>query len=578
MPVDSHNPGYDFMIGEWCLMRDAYAGETVIKSRGDVYLKPTPSMVLDGYKLGSVGRLVDTVFGQGVVTSAPINPTTLNKGTLAYEAYKDRAVFHEFVTDAVKYFVGMLNQKPPTIELPAVMEPLMKKATNQGESLVALLRKIHSEQLTTGRLGLLIDMPPEPDPKQPMPYIAVYAAENIINWDDSSDNIGVNSLDLVILDESGPRRRVDYTWKDVKQFRILQMRFKNEFADGIIAANAAQAEKAAQAKEAPPEPLMDPDSVITVDGADKVYKQAVVESESGVGVLDPMQFFPPVFRGKAMDEIPFIIVNSSDINSGVDYPPMIGLGRLCLTIYRLEADYRQALFMQGQDTLVTIGGIIDPETGAAANNLNTTQDGVRVGAGARLDLNTGGDAKYIGTQSEGLPEMREALAADKKAAETKSGQLIAPTAGKQESGDALSTRLSAQTASLQQIAKTSALALENALKKIAMWVGADPEKVKVTPNLEFIDQRLVAKDLVDLMTARSLGAPMALETVHDFMSTRGITEKTFEEEMALVEEEDMADVKKKAKEFAQIPAGAPGGMPLPPAPGGAGAGAPPAKK
>src|SRR6185295_12082160 len=165
---------------------------------------------------------------------------------------------------------------------------------------------------------------------------------------------------------------------------------------------------------------LDPDAVVTVQNtSDKIYKQAVVESESGTPALDPQVFFPPVFRGKPMEEIPFIIINSCDINSSVDYPPLIGLGRLCMAIYKMEADYRQNLFMQGQDTLITIGGIIDPETGDA--NLGTTQDGVRVGAGARIDLNMGGDAKYIGVQSQGLPEQRQALDADKKAAQAKSG-------------------------------------------------------------------------------------------------------------------------------------------------------------
>ena len=50
------------------------------------------------------------------------------------------------------------------------------------------------------------------------------------------------------------------------------------------------------------------------------------------------------------------IINSCDVVSDVDDPPLLDLGNACMTIYRSDADYRQNLFMQGQDTFVTIGG------------------------------------------------------------------------------------------------------------------------------------------------------------------------------------------------------------------------------
>ena len=511
MAINSAHPSYTAQVVDWTLMRDAYQGERVVKEKGTLYLPPTPGQVLDG---------------QGKPNTA---------GDKAYEAYKTRASFPDFVSDAVESYIGLLHQKPATIELPAVMEPMLAKASIDGESLQALLRRINVEQLVPGRVGLLLDIAEEPDPANPLPYIALYAAETIINWDESKDHEGVNALNLVVLDESGYERQTDLTWKFEQSYRVLKL--------GVPAAPAAPTEPGEERDEAQ-EPA-----------PGDVYIQGEYDLNDGTTVVDSVMS-APMLRGVMLEQIPFVFVNSKDIIATPDNPPMIGLGRLCMTIYRGEADYRQTLFMQGQDTLVTVGGIVDPDTGAADAGA-ATSDGVRVGAGARIDLNMGGDAKYIGVSSTGLPEQRQALDADKKQASGKAGQLISPSSGKQESGDALTTRLSAQTATLNQIAKAGALALENILKIAAAWMGANPDEVVVTPNLEFVKETLPSKDLVELMSARTMGAPLSLESIHELIVKRGISEKTFEEEMALIEDEDLLAAKAQAKVMALLPAPAP---------------------
>lgn len=518
MALNSTHPTYDVSLEDWELMRDAYGGERVVKARGTKYLPATAAHILDGQGSNSPNA----------------------KGEKDYQAYKQRAVFPDYVREAVEHYIGMLHQKPAQIELPKAMEPLRLRATNSGEGLQLLLRRINVEQLTTGRLGMLLDMPSNPDPAAPMPYVALYAGETIINWDDSSDNQGVNSLELVVLNETGPVRRSDMTWVDVERYRVLKLLPKTPSAEGA-------------------DPTLD--SVVTVKTNGRIYKQGLFEMKGGEASDDNIMA-PPVYRGKALEQIPFVFVNSKDIVTTPDLPPLLGLARLCMTIYRSEADYRHTLYMQGQDTLVTIGGILDSETGT--NEPGMTSDGVRVGAGARIDLNVGGDAKYIGVGSEGLAEQRQALENDRKSAEGKAGQMIAPGAGKQESGDALSTRLSAQTASLVQMAKAGAAALENLLKMAAEWMGANPDEVKITPNTEFVEKNLPSKDVVDWMTARTMGAPISLETIHENLAARGVTRKTLEEELDAIAEEDIASAQRTAAITAILPTPAPAPSPQPP--------------
>jgi len=461
MALTSQHPSYIQLLDDWRLMRDTYAGERAVKFAGIEYLPPTPSMVLDGMKTGQ-------------------------QGLAAYERYKLRAVFWDYVSDAVEALVGMLNQKPAVIKLPPQMEPLRHNASREGETLDQLLRRIHEQQLVYGRLGLLADLP-EGVTTAALPYLALYSTISIINWSSSHDNVGKDVTELVVLDESGYELSSDFNWTLKMKYRVLRTN-----ASGIYVAGTFEASG---------------------------------YSESELKILS--------FRSRDLKIIPFTFVNTKDVIAEPDNPPLLGLARLCLAIYRGEADYRQSLFMQGQDTLVIIG---EAPT-ANSTDIVGLDTAKRVGAGATIEVNLGGDAKYIGVSATGLPEQRTSLENDKMAASTKAGQLVSPQAGKQESGDALTTRISAQTASLMTIARTGAAGLQLALQNIAIWMGLDPETVSVEPNIEFLSRLMTAKDLSDLMDARIKGSPMSLRSIHGNMLVRGMTDLTFEEELKQIVEE-----------------------------------------
>jgi hypothetical protein len=110
-----------------------------------------------------------------------------------------------------------------------------------------------------------------------------------------------------------------------------------------------------------------------------------------------------------------------------------------------------------------------------------------------------------------------------------------------ESGDALKIRVAARTATLNQIALAGAFGLQATLRHIATWMGLDPENVVVTPNLDFVDDALDSKTLVEYMTSKAMGAPLSLRSIHKQMEERDLTELTFEEELAEIAlEEDLA--------------------------------------
>lgn len=472
MGLEAVHPKYSEYKDDWTTMRHLYKGERAVKAEGETYLPATKGMKLDGMGKGQSGRE-------------------------AYEAYLMRAAYPDYVKEGVEAYVGLMYQKPPTIELPAAMEPLRERATAHGEPLELLLRRINEEQLVTGRVGLLLDLPANPDPSNPTPYIALYIAEAIRNWDDGEAEIGDSALNLVVLDESGYIRNNDFGWEVLTKYRVLQL--------GELEENEGQGEA--------------------------VYSAGVFTSAGGSNPqFDPTLMNPPQLRGTTLSKVPFVFVNTKDIVSTPDEPPLLGLGRLTLSVYRSEADYRQNLFMQGQDTLVIVGGIRKADAAEEDSPLRT-------GAGSSIEVEQGGDAKYIGVNSQGLSEQRQALDSDRRRAETRSGQLINSNNGNAESGEALQTRIGAQTATLNQIAETGASALEKLLRICAEWMGANPDEVKVTPNLEFAQFDMSGRDLVDFMTASAMGAPLSKQSIHAMLVERGITKLDYETELDIMEEE-----------------------------------------
>jgi hypothetical protein len=97
--------------------------------------------------------------------------------------------------------------------------------------------------------------------------------------------------------------------------------------------------------------------------------------------------------------------------------------------------------------------------------------------------------------------------------------------------------MAAQTATLSQVAKTSCAALQIVLRMIARWRGLDENEVTVTPNLDFVNATIQGQDIVQLQTAKNLGYPLSAETLHNIASERGLTKKSFQEEMDAIQKD-----------------------------------------
>jgi len=262
--------------------------------------------------------------------------------------------------------------------------------------------------------------------------------------------------------------------------------------------------------------------LLAIDEAGNYYTYS--ENSSGTNATPIVN---PNFRGRVPAGVPFTVINARDLSLSPGDVPLLGVSDANVAIYRSDADYRQSLHMLAQETLVITG----------VNEYEQEDVPMRIGAGARIMLPEGADAKFVGLQGVGLAEQRLAMLDDYRRAYSEGAKLLENDSSAAESGEALKARVHAKTTTLNDVAKTAAAGLERALRQCAVWVGANPDEVQVFPNTDFVEDVASGQDLRELLQARELGAPISLQTIHEYMQRNEFVDLSWEEEMTRIESE-----------------------------------------
>ncbi len=310
-----------------------------------------------------------------------------------------------------------------------------------------------------------------------------------MNWDDERfEEMDVDKLSLLVVNETGQVRGLG---QDVFEWTV-ERRFRAAFLDDFTGEYTTFTE---------------------------------VEGVQGEPIV-------PMFRGAPLQEIPFVFIGANDLSARPDDIPLLSVAEGSIHLYKQSADYRQTLHTQGQDTLVIIGTELKPD-----GTPKDETDDTRVGSGSLIRIDDGGDAKYVGVSGEGLGEQRQSYQNDLNDTRAKGPRLLEGRKGQAESGEALTVRVSASTASLKQIALTGAAGLQAILRTIARWIGANEELVLVRPNTDFSQAQPEPRLLNDYQTARKEGAPLSEQSMHAWAQRQNFTKMEFAEEMVLVEAE-----------------------------------------
>src|SRR5215217_630829 len=279
------------MLDKYNLVNDCITGSTAVKAKRQKYLPmPNPE---------------DT---------SPSNQTR-------YEAYITRAVFYNVGQGTLKGFVGSVFEVDPVINVPTLIDPVVKDADGSGVSLVQLAQKSETAVLANGRAGLRIDFPESTGPVtrkdqtdgKVRPTIHHYEPTSIINW---RTKIRGNKtvLSLVVLEENYEKYDVGgFAVQPSVQYRVLRL------------------------------------------DENDVYRQELWKVVNGMLDTVPKVFTPLDSKGAFLNELPFTFIGAVDNSVTIDEPPMFPLCDLNIAHYRNSADYEESVYITGQSTPVVSG-------------------------------------------------------------------------------------------------------------------------------------------------------------------------------------------------------------------------------
>lgn len=492
MPVDRPHGEYQQRVGDWESIRDALQGQRVVKGRRTKYLPPPPGMPVSKNEL----------------LASTSKRTTEDQ----YDFYLSFAEFPEIVEPALTGFQGIIHARNPHVELPPKMEYLLDDATPDGDKLLVLWATVTREMLSGGRIGLLADVSSNDDKVR----VVTYAAENVLNWQALLPREGGGAAFVVLFEARQVPRETDkglpdvFSTEDRKFWRELRLR------GGTYQVRLWTEPDQTRSTQTTTFPDLDVDiGAVT----------SIQQEEPKIVPVDGQEWNEVRLFGKPFNQIPFLSVNSLDIGFEYGAIPMLPLVRRAFSVYRLTADYRRSLYQKG-----------DPQP--FISGIPKDQAPTKIG-GEKLWVFENPEAKaaYLDVEGDGgIPMMRQAIQDDLIRFDQEGGRLLSTTQ-RPESGDALKSRLLAHQVTLRNVVINAGMGLERELRIMAVMMGEDPDTVVFLPDLDFAEPVMDGQTALEWAQARRQGFPVSARTLHDLAHRGGVTEKTFEEEKAEIEED-----------------------------------------
>lgn len=423
MPVQTPAAGYATAADKAKTVRDAAAGEWDVKKAATRYLPfPNPADVAAG------------------------NPR--RQAALDYynESYLKRASYLNVTGRTLDGLVGAVFRKKPSAVLPTQLDYAHENADGAGASLEQIGKRVVSELMIAGNVGLMVDYPSVPlglsaeevQRQGLRSRMTVYPVESVINIRADVLN-GLTRLSLVVMKEAEEIPQDIFTTALANRYRVLRL------DDGL-------------------------------------YVQELYDEE---GVL--IERLEPIANGQRMTEIPFSWMGANSNSYEWQNPLLADIAAVNLAHYRNSADYEESLFIAGQPSLF-ITSDISTEQFAQAN-----PQGVDLGSRAGHFLGPNGNAFLL--QATANSPLREAMQ-DKLADMLAIGAKLITSKGFTETAEAARIRASGDASALETLVGNASDGMEAALEWMAEFMGADPESVDFSLNREFFPETMTAQDVM----------------------------------------------------------------------------------
>jgi len=441
--ISTKHPQYLEVEADWKLMDDSLS-ERRIKKETTLYLPKT------------TGQLIRELENPLLVA--------------AYVGYQMRAGFPEITEKAISSMVGIAHRQDGVVTSSDRIDT--DHITVDGHGINELARRCTRKVVKDGRIGLLVDVDTDGQP-----YIAMYDATSIINWQSKVID-GEEVLTLVVLVESAKNDDDIYSHETTVQYRVLSL----------------------------------------TGGA---YVSALFD-ENGDALAEPVQ--AQTASRKTLNYIPFVTAGSIDTTISVDALPLLPMARSAIKIYQLDADYKQSLHMTSEPTPVLVG---DP-----------SEDIDTIGSSVIWKLAEGGKAFFLEVSGNGLDAQRLAISDEMSQAE-KFGASLGKSTGT-ESGEALSIRMFSQHATLYSSVNAIGQALTKCLQWAHEIIGVSTDDVSYIPNSDFT-QVSVDTALINAMNAAINAGNVPREILFELLRDANMTDRDDDELASLIESGGFAD-------------------------------------
>lgn len=438
MPVTHQHPEYTEYLDKWTRCETVAKGQDAVHAAGTLYL-----------------------------------PMLSNQEPAEYAAYRDRTPFYNATWRTIVGLQGMLFRKPPQVEVPPAVKPMLDDVTMDGTPLHIFALDLAEQSLKVGRVGVFTDFPAvnvnsttraDALAMGLRPMLKKYNAKSIINWKTRFIN-NATVLSMVVLKEEKMVPEDEFSDACVEQYRVLDL-IDLPREDGVVK---------------------------------PTYRVRVIEvqQEGGKEVEVTTSLSFPMIDNQFLDYIPFQFIGVDDVNWCVDEPPLIDLVDMNLSHYRTQADYEHGCHFTGLPTPVVTG--YTPEKDGEKFNIGSMTAWVFPRPDAK--------AFFLEFTGEGLNSLKENLTRKEQQMALLGARMLEVSRGNGvESANTAAIHRGGEQSMLSSVAQAISIAVTKVLKTFTRFAGADDKDVKFELNRDFFPVPMDALTLTALIAGWQNGA------------------------------------------------------------------------
>lgn len=398
-----------------------------------------------------------------------------------YFAYLDRAVFFNMVYRTVTGLTGSIFRRSPRLlNAGPKLEKLAKRISKDGLSLEVTAKVTAQEQLSVGRAGILLDKAPEQPGKPTDPYLALYTAENILDWTEIEID-GRTERDMILLREFYVDRRpavVKGTGRNAK-----------------AVPNPTYGELFTRLRK------------LVLNYNDETlkweYRQLVFEKTNlDADLADPpVSISLPLKYGVPFDRIPFEFFNATTPLPDVEKPPVLDILTINISHFKSYALLEQGRFYTANPIYYVKGG--------------GENDEFHIGPSLVWVLDQGDEAGLIEYNGHGLKSLETALTVKETQAASLGGRLLGDSTTAGQSDNQVKLKDRNEQSLLLNVTTVLNENFTRLLKLAGEWMNESTDKVEFRVNQDFLLNNFAAREFraITLMWQEGL---MPIEVIYEF--------------------------------------------------------------